>query len=113
MPRPHTRRQVCFLPQFRQFSPEDNDQNKDSIVSITVDELEVIRLIDYENKDQNEAAEAMGVSRGTVQRLYQEARHKIAEFLICGKTLKINEGLIKLCDHPEHQHRKRCNCKNC
>jgi len=54
---------------------------------IDIDELEAIRLIDYDGLDQNSAAEQMGVSRGTVQRLYKSARKKIATMLVEGRIL--------------------------
>ncbi|WP_303721040.1 DUF134 domain-containing protein [Malonomonas rubra] len=58
-------------------------------VSLAHDELEAVRLCDVEGMTQAEAGEAMGVSRGTIQRLVCSARRKIAEVILLGKALVI------------------------
>lgn len=63
-----------------------------------IDEYEAIRLIDLEGFSQEECAIQMDVSRPTVQRIYMEARRKIAESLINGKVLSIEGGEYRLCD---------------
>jgi hypothetical protein len=52
-------------------------------------ELEVIRLVDLEGLSQEEAGAKMGVSRGTIWRLLQEARRKIATALSEGRRIDI------------------------
>lgn len=52
-------------------------------------ELEAMRLVDYEGLTQEEAAERMGVSRGTVWRLLTSVRKKVAEAIIFGKRLVV------------------------
>ncbi len=56
-------------------------------ISIYEDELEVLRLCDYEGLFQEQAGERMGVSRGTVQRILTSARKKVAEALSTGSAL--------------------------
>ena len=51
------------------------------------DELEALRLCDFEGLFQEQAGEKMGVSRGTVQRLVTSARRKTAEALVSGAAL--------------------------
>lgn len=46
------------------------------IVELELDELEAVRLADYEGKSQIETGEIMNVSRGTVQRLLASGRKK-------------------------------------
>ena len=53
-------------------------------------ELEVLRLVDLEGLSQEEAGVRMGVSRGTVWRLLQEARRKTAQALAEGRSLRIS-----------------------
>ncbi|MEA1914053.1 MAG: DUF134 domain-containing protein [Campylobacterota bacterium] len=53
------------------------------------DEMEAIRLADYESKYQQEAAIAMGISRTTFSRLVESARHKIADALLHQKSINI------------------------
>jgi predicted DNA-binding protein (UPF0251 family) len=71
---------------------------------MSLEEYEVIRLIDHENMDQTQCADVMGVARSTVQRLYTDARRKLAECLVLGRMLEIGGGDYELCDrrtHPE------------
>jgi len=52
-------------------------------------ELEAIRLVDLENLSQEAAGEAMGVSRGTIWRLLNGGRMKVAQALTEGRRLEI------------------------
>ena len=55
-------------------------------------EIEAIRLTDLENLNQEEAGERMGVSRGTIWRLLQRGRSKIALALVEGRRVEITES---------------------
>ena len=63
-------------------------------VSLSLDEVEAIRLADYEGRYHEEAAREMKVSRATFGRIVNGARHKVAEALIRGKALKIETNDI-------------------
>ncbi len=52
-------------------------------------ELEALRLVDLEGLSQEEAGIRMGVSRGTVWRILQSARRKIAQALTEGRPLQV------------------------
>jgi len=52
-------------------------------------ELEAMRLIDLEGLSQEEAGVRMGVSRGTIWRLLQEARRKTTAALSEGRRIDI------------------------
>ena len=56
---------------------------------LSLDEIEAIRLADYEGLYQEEAAARMKISRQTLGRILNEAHRKVAEALIQGKALKI------------------------
>jgi predicted DNA-binding protein (UPF0251 family) len=58
-------------------------------VYLTNDELEAIRLMDLRGLYQEEVAKEMGVSRPTISRILKEARAKIADAIINGKSLEI------------------------
>jgi len=52
-------------------------------------ELEALRLVDLEGLSQEDAGLRMEVSRGTVWRLLQSARKKVAQALTEGRPLLI------------------------
>jgi len=52
-------------------------------------EIEVLRLVDQEGLSQEEAGERMGISRGTVWRLLQSARKKVAKALTEGRPIHL------------------------
>lgn len=62
------------------------------IVNLGQDELEAMRLCDYEGLDQEEAAKRMNVSRGTIQRLVYSGRKKMLDAIINTKALRIVGG---------------------
>ena len=64
-------RRICREPAHRVFSP---DSGGEQTVTIQVDALEALRLCDLEGLDQDAAAQQMGVSRGTFQRILYAAR---------------------------------------
>lgn len=74
-----------------------------------VDEYETIRLIDIQGFTQEECAEQMHIARTTVQRIYNDARKKLAESLVNGKVLRIEGGDYELCEGSE----KTCRCGGC
>lgn len=53
------------------------------------DELESIRLADFEQMSHEEGAAKMNVSRATFGRILEKARFKIADAIINGKAIKI------------------------
>ena len=60
--------------------------------SLTIEELEALRLADKEGCYQEEAAEQMGVSRQTFQRILKQARQKVTDALVNGKAVHISGG---------------------
>lgn len=97
MPRPTKCRRVCHFPKNLEFMPAQNMGEKESII-LNVDEYETIRLIDMEKLSQEQCSEFMQVARTTVQRIYENAREKIAKTLVEGYPLRIEGGDFWLCD---------------
>ncbi len=64
--------------------------NLEKIV-IYEDEMEAIRLADYEGLYQQEASHKMGISRTTFSRLVESARKKIADALLNQKAINIKD----------------------
>lgn len=92
MPRPRKFRRVMCMPKFKEFGPLEIENNNIDIIYMNVEEVESIRLMDLEGLDQVQCAEIMGVARSTFQRIYSDAKHKMADSLINGKKLKIEGG---------------------
>ena len=67
MPRPRKWRKVCCLPNNNQFGPLGTCVDSESMIQMTVDEYETIRLIDLEGMNQEECANHMNIARTTVQ----------------------------------------------
>jgi len=107
MPRPRKCRKVCFLPESNLFGPLNLPKINADIVFMTVDEYETIRLIDLEGMTQEECSEKMDVARTTIQRIYNDARSKLAMSLVEGKMLQIQGGNYKLCDIAD----SACGCR--
>lgn len=95
MARPSRCRRVCAEPGCRGFVPQTTG-NVEEVV-LTVDEYEVIRLIDYEKKTHEQCAAQMDVSRTTITETYERARFKIADSLVNGKALSISGGHYRVC----------------
>lgn len=108
MPRPRKWRKVCCLPESDRYGPLDAQAGQAAVV-MCVDEYEAIRLIDLEGFTQEECADQMNIARTTVQRIYQDARRKLAESIVHGRILRIEGGDYRLCDGLE----ETCRCGGC
>lgn len=98
MPRPPKPRTVCHIPEHLVYGPKGTKANSLDRLNLMLDELETLRLIDYLGYTQEEAADQMKVARTTVQRIYNDARKKIATSLIEGKIIVIEGGEVSLCE---------------
>jgi predicted DNA-binding protein (UPF0251 family) len=90
MPRPKKPRFVSGYPTLTAFVPEGVALTGE--VFLSVEELEAIRLSDFEGLDQETAAKLMEVSRQTYGRILARAHHCISEALITGKALRVEGG---------------------
>ena len=95
MPRPSKKKTISAIPTFTCFTNIETPST-DHYIRMSLEEFETIRLIDYQGKQQQECAEQMQISRGSVQMLYDEARKKISRFLIEGCQLYIDGGNYQL-----------------
>ena len=94
MPRPQSNRIVHEPPMFTDFKPVGVKGISLDQVILTIDEFEAFRLADNLGLSHEEAAEEMEISRPTFTRLIEQARKKIADFIISGKMLTIDGGNI-------------------
>ena len=108
MPRKVKCRKVCHYPQTLEFLPQNNNAEQEPIV-LTVDEYETIRLIDRRGMSQEQCAVFMQIARTTVQRIYETARKKLADFVVEGRPLRIEGGDFRLCNGSS----TGCGCVDC
>lgn len=99
MPRPTRFRQIRAYPDYWSFVPQEAENPQTTDMSL--DEFEVLRLIDYQGMTQEECAQAMDVSRATVANIYASARFKVADALVNGMRLRITGGTYRIKDMPE------------
>ena len=91
MVRPIKPRRVLFSPNVVYFKPRAVPLSLLDEVDLGIDELEALRLCDYKNLEQTEAAKKMKISQSTLQRILTSARKKVAEALTEGKAIKIRK----------------------
>ena len=90
MPRPKKPRFVSGYPTITAFVPQGVPVTGELFLS--VEELEAVRLSDFEHLDQESAANLMQVSRQTYGRILGRARSIVGEALVTGKALKVEGG---------------------
>jgi predicted DNA-binding protein (UPF0251 family) len=78
-----------FTPPVTSFNPAGHE-TKNEPIYLELAELEVLRLVDLEGLSQEEAGERMGISRGTIWRLLQTAREKVARALTEGRPINLH-----------------------
>jgi len=108
MPRPRKRRRVWHEPLPVIFKPVGIPLDGLETITLLHEELEAMRLIDLDGHYQEDAAEQMGISRSTIQRIVTEARRKVTQALVAGTALHIEGGTFRVpavhwqCDDCTH-----------
>ncbi len=92
MPRKPKCRRIEFIPDVTYFKPAGIPLRFLEEVSLSLEEVEAIRLRDIEGLEQGKAAERMHISRPTFQRVLSVARQKTANALLNGKAIRIGGG---------------------
>jgi len=91
MARPCKKRTVCLDLKTAYFKPQGvSGKALAEEIILEVDEMEAVRLADFEGQYQEVAAIQMGISRQTFGNIINRAHRKIAESLISGKAIRIN-----------------------
>ena len=96
MSRPIKCRRVGFEPDVTYFKPAGVPLRELTEVTLTVEELETLRLKDLEDLNEMDAAKRMNISQPTFNRLVASAHRKVAEAISKGKAIKIEGGTYKL-----------------
>jgi predicted DNA-binding protein (UPF0251 family) len=89
MSRPKGRRRLCFCPKCHDFQPQALSSTPLEEVILMADEIEAIKLHDFDGLDQNQAAESMEISQSTFARILASGQRKMAEAVCMGKAIKI------------------------
>ena len=87
--RPRMNRALEGGPSGRCYAPQCDSDQEGEMVSLLPEEMAALDLIDFQGLEQEAAATALGVSRKTIWRDIHEARHKIADALLNGKTIQM------------------------
>lgn len=92
--RPKQKRLIKFFPEITYFKPAGVPVRELNIETLSLDEVEAIRLADLEGLTQEQGAAKMKINRITFLRIIDSARNKIAKALIYGKAIKLKGGEI-------------------
>lgn len=106
MPNRRRYRKINMPPPMEGFKPFGVPIRELEPVVLLYEEYEAIRLADYENLTQEEAAVRMDISRPTFTRLYDKARKSIAKAFVEGKAIFIQGGTYITDDYWY----RCCNC---
>ena len=88
--RPKKRRTVQRDPDIVQFSPRGKPGRPDE-GELAIDEYEAIRLADLQGLSQKRAAKLMNISQQTFSRILKKAHKTMADCLVGGKIIKIQD----------------------
>jgi len=82
---------VRFNPDVIYFKPQGIPLRMLEEVLLKADELEALKLYDVDGLEQTKAAEKMKISQPTFARILDSANKKIAEALVKGKAIRIEQ----------------------
>jgi len=91
MPRHKIPRCVRFNPDVIYFKPQGIPLRMLEEVVLRADELEALKLYDVDGLEQTKAAEKMKISQPTFARILDSANKKIADALVKGKAIRIEQ----------------------
>jgi len=89
MPRPRLKRRICGRISSDYFKPAGIRITELEETILSMEEFEAIRLIDFQEIPQEEAAKKMQISQPTLSRMLKSARKKLSDAIINGKAIKI------------------------
>ena len=91
MPRPRIRRCLCFQARVHYFKPAGIPLRNLEEIILTKEDVEALKLYNFDQKDQKTAASEMAISQPTFARTINQTYQKIAEALITGKAIRIED----------------------
>ncbi len=109
MARPRQNSKIQIPPRIKGFTPMGYYSKESKPINLNIEEFEAIRLLDYEDMSQVEAAVIMEISRPTLTRIYDRARKKIAKALTESQQILISGG--KTIFNGNWYECENCSCK--
>jgi uncharacterized protein len=100
VPRPRKRRTVAIPARAMIYKPAGIPLEGLRRVNLLSEELEALRLIDLEDLSQEDAAQRMGISRSTCQRIVTQARRQVALALVEGAALVVEGATVERSPAP-------------
>lgn len=94
MARPKKCRHIRCSPIANYFKPRGIPMYELKEIVLEADELEALRLADLNGLSHEDSAEKMKISRATFGRIIEIARHKVADGILNGKAIRI-ENIIQ------------------
>lgn len=91
MSRPKIRRCLRFKPNVYYFKPQGIPLRHLEEVVLEPDEIEALKLHDIDGLEQIQAAKKMKISQSTFARILDSTYKKIAEGIIQGKAIRVEE----------------------
>lgn len=91
MPRRKIPRRVRFKPNVYYFKPQGIPLRFLEEIVLFPDELEALKLYEVDGLAQTVAAKKMKISQPTFARILESANKKIAQAIIAGKAIRIEE----------------------
>lgn len=85
-------KKIETLPEIRYFKPRAMPMEDLEEITLSMEELEAIRLAHMEGLYHHDGAVRMGVSRATFGRVLDSAHRKVARALVVGCALRIEGG---------------------
>lgn len=99
MPRPTCPRKICHQPPCGYYKPAGVPLSALEEVLLAADEMESLRLADAEGLYNQDAAQHMGISRQTFERILKRAREKVASALAHGMAIRLEPPSVEQVDH--------------
>ena len=108
MSRPRKHRRVCCNPSSYYFKPRGIPVYELEEIILDHDELESLRLADLLAYSHENGAKEMNISRANFGRIVEEARKKVADGILNGKSIRINEEKL---NHIIQKGNRKCRTK--
>ena len=89
MPRPRCIKRVSGRPNSFYFKPAGIRMKVLQESTLILEEFEAIRLVDFQEINQVDAAREMKISQTTLSRILNTGRKKIADAIVNGKAIRI------------------------